>query len=170
MKYNPIINGISESEDRQVDNFETTMKNCINKNLGVEGDRECHNVHRLKLRVDRKPPNIIAKFTKYSDSEKVRTSSFEIQQYSAEISARRKEIIPQMQALKREGRQGVRLVMHSIESATTPGWSDRSASHTCLYGASASSSYNVPNCTVLCTDGTTIRATGSSGKIGSRKQ
>jgi hypothetical protein len=124
----------------------------IAKNLGVEGDRECHNVHRLKLRVDRKPPNIIAKFTKYSDSEKVRTSSFEIQQYSAEISARRKEIIPQMQALKREGRQGVRLVMHSIESATTPGWSDRSASHTCLYGASASSLYNVPNCTVLCTE------------------
>ena len=93
MKYNLIING---SEDRQVDNCETTMINCINKDRGVEGDSECHNVHRLRLRVDRNPRNIIAKFTKYSDHEKVRTSAFEIQQYSAEINARRKEIIPQM--------------------------------------------------------------------------
>ena len=49
MKYNPIINGIPEGKDRQVDNCETTMKNCINKDLGVEGYIECHNVHRLRL-------------------------------------------------------------------------------------------------------------------------
>jgi hypothetical protein len=62
--------------------------------------------------------------TKYTDHEKVRTAAFEklngrkdfavFQQYPAEISARRKDLIPQMQALKREGRQGVRLVMDKL--------------------------------------------------------
>ena len=115
MKYNLIFSGIHESEDRQAENCETTIKNFINKDLGVEGDVEFQNVHRLRQRVDRKPRNIIVKFTKYTDHEKVRTAAFEkfkgrkdfvvFQQYPAEISARRKELIPQMHALKREGRQ-----------------------------------------------------------------
>ena len=124
MKYNLIFSGIPESEDRQVENCETTIKNFTNNDLGVEGDVEFQNVHRLRQRVDRKPRNIITKFTKYTDHEKVRTAAFEklrgrkdfvvFQQYPAEISARRKELIPQMKALKREGRQGVRLVMDTL--------------------------------------------------------
>jgi hypothetical protein len=109
---------------RCAENCETTIKNFINKDLGVEGDVEFQNVHRLRQMFDRKPRNIIAKFTKYTDHEKVRTAAFEklkgrkdfavFQQYPAEISARRKDLIPQMQALKREGRQGVRLVIDKL--------------------------------------------------------
>ena len=43
MKYNLIVSGI---HDRQVENCETTIKNFINKDLGVEGDVEFQNVHR----------------------------------------------------------------------------------------------------------------------------
>ena len=77
MKYNMIFSGIPESEDRQVENCETTIKNFINKNLVVEGDAEFQNIHRLRPRVDSKPRNIIAKFTKYTDHEKVRAAAFE---------------------------------------------------------------------------------------------
>jgi hypothetical protein len=59
------------------ENCETTIKNFINKDLGVEGDVEFQNVHRLRQMFDRKPRNIIAKFTKYTDHEKVRTAAFE---------------------------------------------------------------------------------------------
>jgi hypothetical protein len=124
MKYNLIFSGIPEGEDRQVEHCETTIKNFINKDFGAEGDVEFQNVHRLRQRVDRKPRNIIVKFTKYTDHEKVPTAAFEkgkgrkdfavFQQYPAEISARRKELIPQVHALKREGRQGVRLVIDKL--------------------------------------------------------
>ena len=77
MKYSLIFSGIPESEDRQVENCETTIKNFINKNLVVEGDAEFQNIHRLRPRVDSKPRNIIAKFTKYTDHEKVRAAAFE---------------------------------------------------------------------------------------------
>ena len=77
MNYNLIFSGIPESEDRLVENCETTIKNFINKDLGVKGDAEFQNIHRLRQRVDRKPRNIIAKFTKYTDHEKVRTAAFE---------------------------------------------------------------------------------------------
>ena len=36
MKYNLIFSGIHESDDRQVENCETTIKNFIYKDLGVE--------------------------------------------------------------------------------------------------------------------------------------
>ena len=60
---------------------EITIKTFINKDLGVEGDIEFHNFHRQKLKVDMKPRNNIAKFTKYSDHEKVSTAAFEKPQY-----------------------------------------------------------------------------------------
>ena len=108
------------SEDRQAENCETTIKNFTNKDLGVEGDVEFQNVHRLRQRVDRKLRNIIAKFTKYTDHEKVRTAAFEklkgrkdfvvFQQYPAEIRAHRKELILQMQ----DGATGTHLSQASI--------------------------------------------------------
>jgi hypothetical protein len=55
MKYNLIFSGIPESEDRQVENCETTIKHFINKILLVEGDVEFQNIHRLRPRVDGKP-------------------------------------------------------------------------------------------------------------------
>jgi hypothetical protein len=47
MKYSLIFSGIPESEDRQAENCETTIKNFINKDLGVEGDVEFQNVHEI---------------------------------------------------------------------------------------------------------------------------
>ena len=54
MTYNLIFSGIPESEDRQAENCETTLTNCINKDNGVEGDIEFQNVHKPRQRVDKK--------------------------------------------------------------------------------------------------------------------
>jgi len=40
MKYNLILSGIPESDDRQAKNCETTIKNFINKDLAVESEIE----------------------------------------------------------------------------------------------------------------------------------
>ena len=87
-----------------------------------------------------------------------------------------------MQALKHEGRQGVRLVMDKLyvgnhlvnQHPHTPNQQRRQDGATGTHlsqapmGPPASSPGNTRNCTVLCTDGLTIRATISSGKIGTR--
>ena len=47
IKYNLIVSGIPESDDRQVENCETTITNFFNKDLGVESEIEFQNVQLL---------------------------------------------------------------------------------------------------------------------------
>ncbi|CAG2217208.1 unnamed protein product [Mytilus edulis] len=125
MKYNLIFSGIKERSERQNEKVEDTIKEFISNELKIDSEAiQFQNVHRLKNRGDGKPRNIIAKFVKYSDHEMVRSSAYEhlknkkevavYQQYPAEISNRRKELIPRMIALKREGHQNVRLVLDKL--------------------------------------------------------
>ena len=44
MKYNLMFSGIPDSDDRQVENCETTIKHFIYKDLGVESEIELQNV------------------------------------------------------------------------------------------------------------------------------
>lgn len=126
MKYNLIFNGIEESRDPENENAEEVVKNFIHTELGIDNAQniEFCNVHRLRQRVDRKPRNIIAKFAKYSDHERVRSAAIDklkgrrgvavFQQYPTEISNRRKELIPKMIELKQQGNRNVRLVLDKL--------------------------------------------------------
>ncbi|CAC5406091.1 unnamed protein product [Mytilus coruscus] len=125
MKYNLIFSGIKESSQRQNEKVEDTIKEFIANELNINSETiQFQNVHRLKQRGDGKPRNIIAKFVKYSDHEMIRSAAYKhlkgkkdvavFQQYPAEISNRRKELIPRMIALKREGRQNVRMVLDKL--------------------------------------------------------
>ena len=123
MKYNLIFNGIPESANRQEENCETVLKNFISNDLGIDEEIVFQNVHRLRQRNDGKPRNIIAKFMKYSDHEKVLNAAKTkladkdmsvFQQYPTEISNRRKELLPQMHELRRQGHRDVRLVMDKL--------------------------------------------------------
>ena len=71
-------------------------------------------VHRIRPRTDGKPRSIIAKFINYKNHETVRKSTPKLQdkpqysvseQYSGEISNRRKQLYPKMKELQRIGRQ-----------------------------------------------------------------
>ena len=63
-----------------------------------------HNVHRLKRRQDGKPRNIVARFARYADHEKVRMVAADrlpenkrysvYQQYPGEVSVRRRNLLP----------------------------------------------------------------------------
>lgn len=78
------------------------------------------NVHRLRRRSDGKPRNIVAKFVRYADHEAVRSKAIErfkekkdisvYQQYPIEINNRRKEILPKLFELKRQGYKNARVV------------------------------------------------------------
>ena len=125
MKYNLIFGGIPESENRENENCETVLKKFISKELGIVDDIEFQNVHRLRHRNDDKPRNIIGKFVKYSDHEKVlekakatfsdRECPFSVfQQYPIEISNRRKELLPKMHTLRRQGYKNARVVMDKL--------------------------------------------------------
>lgn len=125
MKYNLIFSGIPESEHRESENCEIVLKKFIDKELGISDDIEFQNVHRLRNRVDEKPRNIIGKFVKYSDHEKVleaakakfsdRECPFSVfQQYPVEISNRRKELLPKMHALRRHGHKNAKVVMDKL--------------------------------------------------------
>ena len=70
------------------------------------------NVHRLGERKDGKERSIIARFTRYSDHERVRSIAMEklkakpqftvYEQYPREIYERRRNLIPKMKELKRQ--------------------------------------------------------------------
>jgi cell division protein FtsL len=70
------------------------------------------NVHRLGERKDGKERSIIARFTRYSDHERVRSIAMEklkekpqftvYEQYLREIYERRRNLIPKMKELKRQ--------------------------------------------------------------------
>ena len=70
------------------------------------------NVHRLGERTDGKERSIIARFTRYSDHERVRSIAAEklkakpqfnvYQQYLREIYEQRRNLIPKMKELKRQ--------------------------------------------------------------------
>ena len=81
------------------------------------------NVHRLGERKDGKERSIIARFTRYSDQERVRSIAAEklkakpqfsvYQQYPHEIYERRRKLIPKMKELKRK-KHTVKLVYDKL--------------------------------------------------------
>ncbi|VDI23413.1 Hypothetical predicted protein, partial [Mytilus galloprovincialis] len=123
--YDIRVSVVSKKEVRQNEKVEDTIKEFISNELKIDSEAiQFQNVHRLKNKGDGKPRNIIAKFVTYSDHEMIRSAAYEhlknkkevavYQQYPAEISNRRKELIPRMIALKREGHQNVRLVLDNL--------------------------------------------------------
>lgn len=105
MKSNLIFNGISMVNGDNNENTEIVLKQFLQNELDINTDSlTFQNVHRLRPRRDNKPRGIIARFTRYSDREKVleavpRKLRDKIyisifQQYPSEIDAHRSASFP----------------------------------------------------------------------------
>ncbi|CAG2245404.1 unnamed protein product [Mytilus edulis] len=73
MKYNLIFSGITEQDNESKEDTESVIKNFIETELEIRDANTIsfQNVHRLRPRNDGKPRNIIAKFSKYDDHQRV---------------------------------------------------------------------------------------------------
>lgn len=120
MKYNLIFNGIEGTDDNLTnENTEEVLKGFIRNELGVEDAESIHfqNVHRLRKRKDGKPRGIVARFTRYTDRDRVlRTVPVKLrdkrqfsvsQQFPIEIARRRDALYPIMKEHKRRGVKAV---------------------------------------------------------------
>ena len=115
MKYNLIFGGI-ENKDGASENTEGALRSFLEKEMEIPDvpGIEFQNVHRLGERRDGKERSIIARFTKFSDHERVRLTAadklknkpqFSIyQQYPREIDCKRNALLPKMKELKRPKR------------------------------------------------------------------
>lgn len=124
MKYNLIFSGVKENSS-ETENTEEVVKKVIKDELDIETDSmQFCNVHRLKPRSDGKPRSIIAKFVKYSDHEAVRSKAIEklkdrkdiaiYQQFPAEVNTRRKELVPKLIELRKQGYKNARLATDKL--------------------------------------------------------
>ncbi|VDI23879.1 Hypothetical predicted protein [Mytilus galloprovincialis] len=78
MKYNLIFSGIKESNERQNEKVEDTIKEFISNELKIDSEAiPFQNVHRQEQRGVGKPRNIIAKLVKYSDHKMKRSAAYE---------------------------------------------------------------------------------------------
>ena len=128
MKYNLIFSGVEETQseiENETENTEEVVKKFIKDELSIDATfMQFCNVHRLRQRTDGRPRNIIAKFVKYCDHEAVRSKAMEklkerkdvsvYQQYPAEINTRRRELIPKMHELRRQGHRNARIVIDKL--------------------------------------------------------
>ena len=117
MKYNLIFSGIKQP-DGEAENTENVLRTFIEKELEIPdvADIQFQNVHRLKDRRNGKPRSIIARFANFKDHERVlkvvpdklkNKPDFSVnKQYPAEISDRRKDLLPKFKEFKRQGRNG----------------------------------------------------------------
>lgn len=114
MKYNLIFGGIKS--EGAIENTENVVNKFLVNELSIPkaevSEFKFQNVHRLGERRDGKERSIIARFTRYSDHERVRSKAAEklkakpqfsvYQQYPREIYERRRNLIPKMKELKRQ--------------------------------------------------------------------
>ena len=125
MKYNLIFGGIKS--EGAIENTENVVKKFLVDELLIPeaevSEFKFQNVHRLGERRDGKERSIIARFTRYSDHERVRSIAagklkakpqFTVyQQYPREIYERRRNLIPKMKELKRQ-KHTVKLVYDKL--------------------------------------------------------
>ncbi|VDI43527.1 Hypothetical predicted protein [Mytilus galloprovincialis] len=116
MKYNLIFSGITEQDNESKEDTESVIKNFIETELEIRDANTIsfQNVHRLRPRNDGKPRNIIAKFSKYDDHQRVirvvpaklrHKSRYSVQQqYPAEINDRRRALVPKLKEFQRARR------------------------------------------------------------------
>ena len=105
MKENLIFSGIPED---RFENTEDVVKNFITDKLQIEDPIEFQAVHRLKHKPGGGPRSIVVRFEKRKDktrvlkaSPKLRGQSAHVfEQYPAEISERRKRLIPKMKEMR----------------------------------------------------------------------
>ncbi|CAG2231850.1 unnamed protein product [Mytilus edulis] len=115
MKYNLTFGGI-RNQDGYEENTEDVLRSFLLEEMEIPnvGDIQFQNLHRLGERSDGKERSIIARFTRFSDHERVNRAAasklknkpqFSIyQQYPREINERRKKLIPKMKEFKRQRR------------------------------------------------------------------
>ncbi|VDI69354.1 Hypothetical predicted protein [Mytilus galloprovincialis] len=102
MKYN-LIFGRIRNQDGYEENTEEVLRSFLSEDMEIPhvGDIQFQNVHRLGVRFDGKERSIVARFTRFSDHERVNRAAasrlknkpqFSIyQQYPPEINDRRKK-------------------------------------------------------------------------------
>ncbi|CAG2200429.1 unnamed protein product [Mytilus edulis] len=115
MKYNLIFSGITEQDNESKEDTES-------------------NVHRLRPRNDGKPRNIIAKFSKYDDHQRVirvvpaklrHKSRYSVQQqYPAEINDRRRALVPKLKEFQR-ARRNAKIVYDQLIVDGQPALKDK---------------------------------------------
>lgn len=114
MKYNLIFENISEEtvDPPAAENTEDVLRKFIRDELHITDEIHFQNVHRLKVRRDRKPRGIIARFVYFKDKETVlkaaRTSLRDkpqkiYSQFPQEIGNRRRELVPIMKDFRDSG-------------------------------------------------------------------
>jgi hypothetical protein len=125
MKYNLICDGIKS--EGAIENTENVVNKFLVDELSIPeaevSEFKFQNVHRFGERKDGKERSIIARFTRYSDQERVRSIAagklkakpqFTVyQQYPREIYERRRKLIPEMKELKRK-KHTVKLVYDKL--------------------------------------------------------
>ena len=108
MKENLIISGIPEG---RAENTETVVKNFIAEKLEIPDEVDFQAVHRLKHKPGGGPRSIVVRFEKRKDKTRVLKASPKLrgqdihvfEQFPAEISERRKKLIPNMKELRAKG-------------------------------------------------------------------
>ncbi|VDI41711.1 Hypothetical predicted protein [Mytilus galloprovincialis] len=117
MRDNLIFKGIYDDHD-PTENTEETVKNFIKTELGLESkDINFHVVHRLRPRQDRGPRNILAKFERRKDRNRVLEAAkkelkqkpqyYVHEQFPVEIIERRRELIPILKDAREKGHEAV---------------------------------------------------------------
>ncbi|CAG2199419.1 unnamed protein product [Mytilus edulis] len=117
MRDNLIFKGIYDDHD-PTENTEETVKDFIKTELGLESkDINFHVVHRLRPRQDRGPRNILAKFERRKDRNRVLEAAkkelkqkpqyYVHEQFPVEIIERRRELIPILKDAREKGHEAV---------------------------------------------------------------